>query len=108
MSAEQCCPSHRPAARVPAMGTTAPHGTGLAVREGDLLWTPSPEQAERTRLAEFTRFAAERTGRDFADYESLWRWSTTEIEEFWGAIWDFFDVQASQPPTAVLEGRAMP
>ncbi|NYJ06941.1 acetoacetate--CoA ligase [Petropleomorpha daqingensis] len=90
------------------MGTTAPHGTGLAVREGDLLWTPTPEQAERTRLTAFTRFAAQRTGREFPDYEALWRWSTTEVEEFWGAIWDFFDVRASVPPTAVLAERTMP
>jgi acetoacetyl-CoA synthetase len=90
------------------MGTTAPRGTGLAVGEGDLLWTPSPERVERTRLTEFTRFAAQRTGREFPGYESLWRWSTTELEEFWSAIWDFFGVQAAQPPTAVLAERTMP
>src|SRR4051812_49013075 len=90
------------------MGTTTPHGTGLAVREGDLLWTPSPDQAEHTRLTEFTRFAAARTGREFPDYAALWRWSTTELEEFWSAIWDFFDVRASEPPTAVLAERTMP
>ncbi|WP_448624729.1 acetoacetate--CoA ligase [Geodermatophilus sp. URMC 64] len=90
------------------MGTTASQGSGLAVREGDLLWTPSAERIERTRLTEFTRFAAARTGRDFGDYEALWRWSTTELEEFWSAIWDFFGVQASEPPTAVLAERAMP
>src|SRR3954447_6779686 len=90
------------------MGTTPPRATGLAVREGDLLWTPSPEQTERTRLTEFTRFAAERAGRDFPDYAALWRWSTTELDEFWSAIWEFFDVRASEPPTAVLAERTMP
>ena len=90
------------------MGMTAPRGTGLAVRERDLLWTPSAERVERTRLTAFTRFAAQRTGREFPDYESLWRWSTTELDEFWSAIWDFFDVQASQPPTAVLAEPTMP
>jgi acetoacetyl-CoA synthetase len=90
------------------MRTTAPDGTGLAVREGDLLWTPSPERVERTRLTEFTRFAAQRTGRAFPNYTALWRWSTTELEEFWSAIWDFFDVRASVPPTAVLAERTMP
>src|SRR4051812_26448657 len=89
------------------MGTTMPHGTGLAVREGDLLWPPSPEQAERTRLTEFTRFAAQRTGRDFPDYAALWRWSTTELEEFWSALLDFFVVRASDPPTAGLAGRGI-
>ncbi|MGY1807977.1 acetoacetate--CoA ligase [Blastococcus sp. SYSU D00669] len=90
------------------MGTTGFHRPGSVVREGDLLWTPSPERVESTRLTAFTRFAAERTGRDFPDYAALWRWSTTELEEFWSAVWDFFGVQASQPPTAVLAERTMP
>src|SRR3954452_4931809 len=108
MSGEECCPSHRPTASVCRMVTTAPRATGLAAREGDLLWTPSPERVERTRLTEFTRFAAERSGREFPDYAALWRWSTTELEEFWSAIWDFFDVRAAEPPTAVLADRTIP
>ncbi|MCW2705103.1 MAG: acsA2 [Blastococcus sp.] len=78
------------------------------VREGDLLWTPSAERVEGARLTEFTRFAEARTGRRFADYAQLWAWSTTELEEFWQAIWDFFDVRSSAPHTAVLENRTMP
>ncbi|MGK5112237.1 acetoacetate--CoA ligase [Geodermatophilus sp. CPCC 205506] len=81
---------------------------GGSVREGDLLWTPSPDRVERTRLTAFTRFAAERTGRSFDDYAALWRWSTTELGEFWSAVWDFFDVRSSTPCTAVLAERSMP
>jgi acetoacetyl-CoA synthetase len=79
-----------------------------SVREGDLLWTPSPDRVERTRLTAFTRFAATRTGRSFDDYAALWRWSTTELGEFWSAVWDFFDVRSSTPCTAVLAEPAMP
>ncbi|RBY83914.1 acetoacetate--CoA ligase [Geodermatophilus sp. TF02-6] len=79
-----------------------------SVREGDLLWTPSPERIERTRLTAFTRFAEERTGRSFDDYAALWRWSTTELEEFWSAVWDFFDVRSSAPYDAVLAEDTMP
>src|SRR5919112_1104297 len=79
-----------------------------SVREGDLLWTPSAERVERSRLTAFTRFAEERTGRAFDDYTALWQWSTTELEEFWQAVWDFFDVRSSAPHTAVLERRSMP
>ena len=80
----------------------------LRAREGDLLWTPSVGQIEGARLTEFTRFAEERTGRRFADYAQLWAWSTTELEEFWQAVWDFFDVRSSTPYTAVLDSRTMP
>jgi acetoacetyl-CoA synthetase len=81
---------------------------GSSFREGDLLWTPSPERVQRTRLTAFTRFAEERTRRTFGDYAALWQWSTTELEEFWQAVWDFFDVRSSAPHTAVLESRVMP
>jgi acetoacetyl-CoA synthetase len=79
-----------------------------AVREGDLLWTPSADRIAGARLTEFTRFAEERTGRRFADYTQLWAWSTTELDEFWQAVWDFFDVRSSAPHSAVLESRTMP
>src|SRR3954447_13338609 len=92
------------------MSNTAVHPvTGRSsVREGDLLWTPSPEKVERTQLTAFSRFAEERTGRTFDDYNALWQWSTTELEEFWQAVWDFFDVRSSAAHTAVLESRTMP
>ena len=44
----------------------------------------------------------------FGEYNPLWEWSATEIEEFWASIWDFFSVQASTPYTEVLPDRAMP
>jgi len=82
--------------------------TSPGVREGDLLWVPPPERAERSRLTEFTRFAEARTGRVFPGYGDLWTWSTTELEEFWQAVWDFFEVRSSAPHAAVLESREMP
>jgi acetoacetyl-CoA synthetase len=89
--------------------TAAPEESRRAVvGEGELLWTPSPEWSERTALTAFTGMAEERTGRRFAEYEQLWEWSTTEPEEFWQAVWDFFEVRSSAPHTAVLEERTMP
>jgi acetoacetyl-CoA synthetase len=92
------------------MSSTETHGVAgrRSVHEGELLWTPSPERIERTRLTAFSRFAEERTGRSFNEYTALWRWSATELEEFWQAIWDFFDVRSSASPTAVLNERTMP
>jgi acetoacetyl-CoA synthetase len=90
------------------MSTTAEEPRTQAVREGDLLWTPAPERVESSRLTAFTRFAEQRTGRRFPDYAALYEWSTTEIEQFWQAVWDFFDIRSSAPHTAVLEGRTMP
>jgi hypothetical protein len=35
------------------------------VREGDLLWTPSPEWIERTNIVAFTRWLSNERGLDF-------------------------------------------
>ena len=90
------------------MSTTAEEPRAGTAREGDPLWAPSAERVEAARLTAFARFAEQRTGRRFADYAALHTWSTTAIEEFWQAVWDFFDIRSSAPHTAVLEDRTMP
>jgi acetoacetyl-CoA synthetase len=75
--------------------------------EGQLLWTPRPEFAEASNIARFQRWLHRERGLDFADYDALWRWSVTEIEAFWAAIWDYFEVQSSTPYRAVLSERRM-
>jgi acetoacetyl-CoA synthetase len=42
----------------------------------------------------------------FADYDALWRWSVDDLEGFWGAVWDFFEVGPRSGP--VLAERRMP
>ena len=54
------------------------------------------------------RWAGERCGRDFADYEDLWQWSVQELDEFWESIWDFFGVRCSRGYEQVLAERRMP
>jgi acetoacetyl-CoA synthetase len=78
------------------------------VREGDLLWTPSAERAESSNLAAFRRWLRRERGLEFADYDELWRWSVTDLDGFWKAIWDYFGIQASTPPARVLGRREMP
>jgi acetoacetyl-CoA synthetase len=68
-----------------------------------LLWTPTPEHIERSTLTRFARAV----GHD-GPYEDLWRWSVSDLEGFWGSVWDFFDVQADAPYERVLGRREMP
>ncbi|RYF28233.1 MAG: acetoacetate--CoA ligase [Comamonadaceae bacterium] len=44
----------------------------------------------------------------FGDYEALWRWSVTDLDAFWQAVWDYFDLQSPTPHTAVLAKNTMP
>jgi acetoacetyl-CoA synthetase len=78
------------------------------VREGDLLWTPGPERAGRANVLAFIRWLARERGHDFDGYDALWRWSVTDLDGFWRAVWDYCGIEASAQPAAVLGRRAMP
>jgi acetoacetyl-CoA synthetase len=66
------------------------------------------EEFDSAAMGRFAAWASERTGRPLPDYPSLWRWSAGEQEEFWGAIWDYFDLRASRPFERILGSAAMP
>ena len=50
----------------------------------------------------------ETRGLSFADYDALWRWSTSDLDAFWQSIWDYFDLQSPPPHSAVLARNTMP
>ncbi|HEY1439845.1 MAG TPA: acetoacetate--CoA ligase [Mycobacterium sp.] len=71
-------------------------------------WIPDAETLAAANLTRFLAWLAE-TGRgQFADYQELWAKSVAEIDWFWGAVFEYFDVQADSPPRAVLGNRSMP
>lgn len=76
---------------------------------GELLWTPSPEVVESSNMTAYMRWLEAERGLEFGgDYHSMWRWSVSELEDFWASIWEFFDLRASAPYERVLAGREMP
>ncbi|WP_166969625.1 acetoacetate--CoA ligase [Brevibacterium atlanticum] len=72
------------------------------------IWRPDPDQTPRPQILDFTEFANQRTGQNMVSYDDLWRWSVDDLDGFWGAIWDFFNVIADEPYTEVLADRSMP
>ncbi len=79
----------------------------MTVSEGQLLWTPSPEFAAATNVAQYMRWLGER-GVPHGDYESLRRWSVSEPDAFWASIWDYFALDSTQPYERVQSGGTMP
>jgi acetoacetyl-CoA synthetase len=71
-------------------------------------WCPSPERIARARLTAFTDWLASKRGLQFPHYESLWRWSTDQPQEFWAAAWEFIGLRASRPWTQVMSADPMP
>jgi acetoacetyl-CoA synthetase len=77
--------------------------------EPQLLWTPTEERVEAATLTRFARWVQGTRGVDvISSYEDLHRWSVGDLDGFWSAVWEFFDVQAATPPTATLGARTMP
>ena len=81
---------------------------GTGVNEGELLWEPSQEFKECSNIGHYMRWLKEHRGLEFGEYNSLWHWSVTEIEDFWESVWEYFDVKASRPYSKVLTERKMP
>lgn len=80
----------------------------MTVASGKLMWTPSANFAESSQLAAFITWLRRERGLAFDDYDSLWRWSVTDIEAFWDAIRVYFDVHFDTPAERVLDRRTMP
>jgi acetoacetyl-CoA synthetase len=74
-----------------------------------LLWEPTDEQRERATITRFGRWVAETRGVDVGDdYHALWQWSVDDVEGFWAAIWEFFEVESESGYETVLGRREMP
>lgn len=80
----------------------------MAIEQGEVLWRPTAQQIDETRLAAFLEYMKQEHGKHFDDYASLWQWSVDELEQFWSAVWNFFDVQANGDPAVVLADASMP
>lgn len=77
------------------------------MREGEILWTPPLERFADSNLARFTRWLERERGLVFVDYEALWRWSISDLEAFWRAIWDYFEVISDAPYDRAVAGTGM-
>jgi acetoacetyl-CoA synthetase len=71
------------------------------------VWIPSSKDTQDANIERFRAWLAGREVR-VADYRELHAWSVESPEGFWGAVWDYFDVQAATPAQTVLESRQMP
>jgi acetoacetyl-CoA synthetase len=60
------------------------------------------------RLTRYREWLATEHSLRFATYEELWRWSTNELDAFWGSLWRWFDIESPTAPTAVLAEARMP
>ncbi|MEL7311922.1 MAG: acetoacetate--CoA ligase [Pseudomonadota bacterium] len=72
------------------------------------LWRCDQDRFDQSELAGFQQFLVATRGLEFADYESLWRWSVDTPEMFWRCVWDFNELPALHPDQPVLASTKMP
>jgi acetoacetyl-CoA synthetase len=80
----------------------------VTVDEGTLLWSPSGERAAASQLARFWQFVHDTRGVEADDADALWRWSVQDLDGFWRAVVDFFQVRHDGSADVVLADDSMP
>lgn len=78
------------------------------IQEGTLLWEPTQERKENSNLNHFMVWLQQNRNLSFDSYDKLWDWSVSELEAFWEAMWEYFDIESSTPYRTVLSARKMP
>jgi acetoacetyl-CoA synthetase len=72
------------------------------------LWKPTETQVEKAELTRFARWLEGEQTVDLQGYEDLYRWSVENLDDFWAAIWDYFEISADGSPDPPLRHREMP
>ncbi len=78
------------------------------IKEGDLLWTPSPETIQNANITRYIRWLGENDVVEVDGYPQLWRWSIENISDFWLSVWRYFDLAGSYEPGKILTDANMP
>jgi acetoacetyl-CoA synthetase len=77
-------------------------------RAGELLRPPAADVRESSAIGHFLTWLERARGLRFDGYDDLHRWSVTDLDGFWSAIWEYFEVRAHAPYERVLGRRDMP
>ncbi len=72
------------------------------------LWRPGPAERADSAMARFWRRAEAHTGKRFADYAALHRWSVDHAADFWGLYARVAGLRFSQAPVEVQGPNRMP
>jgi acetoacetyl-CoA synthetase len=67
------------------------------------LWEPSEERKKQANLTRFIRFVNEEYGLEIDSYFQLHSWSVENIPDFWAAMWEFGQIEASHTYAEVID-----
>ncbi|WP_138989715.1 acetoacetate--CoA ligase [Larkinella sp. C7] len=70
------------------------------------IWKPDRRLIDQSQMKKYLDWLFVKKGLYFRDYHDLWDWSTTDLEDFWRSIWQFFNVQSHRDYQDVIEKPA--
>tara|TARA_R110000868_G_scaffold408293_7_gene691090 strand:+ start:42978 stop:44936 length:1959 start_codon:yes stop_codon:yes gene_type:complete len=73
-----------------------------------ILWNPTKEFIESSNLNDYQNWLKNERGLSFVNYHELWEWSTTNLEDFWESLWQYFNIISHSDYNQVLDTHSMP
>ena len=72
---------------------------------GKILWKPSEERINNSNMFRFMTSINKKYDKNFEEYESLYKWSVENIEDFWATFLDFAKIKTSALYEEVIDDR---
>ena len=70
------------------------------------LWVPSNDRIKNANMTRFMEWVNHKHGKRFGTYDELYQWSVDRIPDFWAALWEFAEIQASKTYAQVIDDPA--
>jgi acetoacetyl-CoA synthetase len=74
----------------------------------EIVWRPDPHDISHANVTDFMSWLHRHRGIQIATWNDLWEWSVRELDAFWSAVWDYYDVTAARGPDEIVSNDAMP
>ena len=74
----------------------------------DILWRPSAHDIEDANVTHFMSWLNNERDIAHTTWNDLWEWSVRDLDGFWSAVWDYYDVTAARRPDRIVSADAMP
>jgi len=68
-----------------------------------LLWKPSEEMKKNSNMTDFIQEVNKKYNKQISNYEELYDWSITSLEDFWASVWDYVGIKASKDYDFVVD-----
>lgn len=72
------------------------------------LWSPSEDFIRSSNLHRYLNWLKDHKQLSFANYHSLWHWSTNDLASFWKSLWEYFEIMHDGSFDTVLSNDTMP